>query len=183
MATRKISNVIDLHKNVEALCVKALGDTLEELKEELHNIIVKDVYSKRKGLFYKRSRVLLPPNVIKLRIWNAFSASKVGGTLKFDEDYFDASVDVDNYIHGNPYFGELTMNSYLEILNNQADYYKYEDSPYLYLGFHRVERKPFWDDFLDWIDSQGGFEAIYKRHLDEYVIFSSYTGKYLRRNI
>lgn len=169
MAVRKYSNVIELKKDIEALCVKALADTLEELKENLHRIIKKDVYGVRKGLFYERTHILLIPAMIKMRIWNAFSKDRVGGTLTFDEDWFDNAIDLENYQHGSPYFGELTMESYLQILNNNVNYSKYSNSPYLYLGFHRVTRKPFWDDFMDWVDSQGGFDAIYKKHLGEYA--------------
>lgn len=174
MAVRKYSNIIDLKKDVEAYCVKALADTLEELRDELNRIIKKDVYGVQRGLFYERTHILLIPAMIKLRIWNAFSSNRVGGTLTFDEDWFDNAINLDNYQHGNPYFGELTMESYLQILNNQykPNHPKMKNgnnSPYLYLGFHSVIRKPFWDDFMDWIDSQGGFNAIYKKHLGEYV--------------
>lgn len=174
MAVRKYSNIIDLKKDVEAYCVKALADTLEELRDELNRIIKKDVYGVQKGLFYERTHILLIPAMIKLRIWNAFSSDRVGGTLTFDEDWFDNAINLDNYQHGNPYFGELAMESYLQILNNQykPNHPKMKNgknSPYLYLGFHSVIRKPFWDDFMDWIDSQGGFNAIYKKHLGEYV--------------
>lgn len=181
MASRKFSNIIDLKKNVEEGCKNALNDTLEEMKDELHKIIVRDIYNNKKGIFYQRSRVLMPPNVIETRVWNAFSKSQLGGTLKFDESFFDSSVDIYNYIHGNPYFGELTLNSYLEILNNEAIYVKYQNSPYLYLGFHRVERKPFWDDFMDWVDSQGGFEGIYKKHFDKYIGWSNFSQRYFRK--
>lgn len=181
MAVRKYSNIIDLHKDVESLCALALADTLEELKDYLHDFIRKDVYNVKKGLFYIRTRALLVPAMIKIKMWNAFSKERVGGTLTFDEKYWNQSGNLENYQHGNPYFGELPMESYLEILNNQykPNHPKMANgnsSPYLYLGFHNVIREPFWDDFLDWVDSKGGFYEFYRKCLNKYTKITKVIG-------
>lgn len=170
--TRRFSNIIELKKGVEALCAKALESTLIELKEILRKKIFSDIYNKPKGLFYERTRILYAPDIIILKMWNAFSANRVGGTLKFDEAWYDKTINLANYQHGNYYFGDLPMESYLEVLNNRKESPKYADSPYSYLGFHKVERKPFWDDFLAEVESRGGFEGIYKKYFDKYI----YTG-------
>ena len=167
---KRFSNIIDLHKNVEAQCRKALEDTLEELSEVLYKYILRDVYMVKKGSFYQRTRILLIKDMITTKLWNAFSSNKLGGTLSFDEDLFDRSINVDDFQHGNRYEGELTLQSYLEIVNSQNDW----DNPY---GFPMVNRKSFWDDFLDWIDGEGGIGAIYQKHLDKYVKTTQILGR------
>lgn len=169
MPQRKFSNIVDLHKGIEAQCKLALQDTLDELKEELHKIILKDIYMVKKGSFYDRTRILLINGILETKIWNAFGKG-LGGTLSFDEDLFERSINVDEFQHGNPFFGELTLQSYLEIVNSQNDW----ENPY---QFPIVRRKPFWDDFLDYIDSRGGFANIYKENLDKYVFTAHVFGK------
>ena len=169
MPQRKFSNVVDLHKGIERQCKIALQDTLDELKEELHKIILKDIYMVKKGSFYDRTRILLINGILETKIWNAFGKG-LGGTLSFDEDLFERSINVDEFQHGNPFFGELTLQSYLEIVNTQNDW----ENPY---QFPIVRRKLFWDDFLDYIDSRGGFASIYKENLDKYVFTVNIFGK------
>ena len=106
-AQRKFSNIIELQKGVEEYCRIALQDTLDELSEILHKLIVKDVYNTKKGTFYERTRILLIKDIIQTKIWNAFSANKIGGTLSFDEDLFDRSINIDKFQHGNPYEKEF----------------------------------------------------------------------------
>lgn len=170
IAQRKFSNIIDLQKGVEQYCRLALEETLDELKEMLHDCIVKDVYNTKKGTFYQRTRILLIKDVIMTKIWNAFSADRLGGTLSFDEDLFERSINVDNFQHGNVYEGELTLQSYLEIINSKNDW----DNPY---HFPVVNRNLFWDDFMDEIKARGGFEKMYKENLDNYVITTTIYNK------
>ena len=170
MAQRKFSNIIELQKGVEQYCRIALQDTLDELAEILHSYIVKDIYNRKKGSFYDRTRILLIKDMIMTKIWNAFSANRIGGTLSFDEDLFERSINVDEFQHGNPFFGELTLQSYLEIVNSQNDW----DNPY---QFPMVKRKPFWDDFMDEIDRRGGFGAIYQENFSKYVTSTTLYGK------
>ena len=169
-ARRKFSNIIDLQKGVEQYCRLALEETLDELKEILHDCIVKDVYNTKKGTFYQRTRILLIKDIIMTKIWNAFSADRLGGTLSFDEDLFERSINIDNFQHGNVYEGELTLQSYLEIINSKNDW----DNPY---HFPSVNRGLFWDDFMGEIEKRGGFGAIYKEHFDKYVYTTYKLGK------
>ena len=171
MATqRKFSNIIELQKGVEQYCKFALQDTLDELKEMLHAYIMKDIYNTKKGTFYDRTRILLIKDMIVIKIWNAFSANKLGGTLSFDESLFERSVNVDKFQHGNPFFGELTLKSYLEIVNSKNDW----DNPY---HFPSVNRGLFWDDFMAEIEARGGFGAMYQENFSNYVITTSMYGK------
>ena len=167
---KKFSNIIELQKGVEEYCRIALQDTLDELSEILHKLIIKDVYNTKKGTFYERTRILLIKDIIQTKIWNAFSANKIGGTLSFDEDLFDRSINIDKFQHGNPYEKELTLQSYLEIINSKNDW----DNPY---HFPSVNRGLFWDDFMKEIDDRGGFGAIYKEHFDKYVTSKTLYGK------
>ena len=171
MAQRKFSNAVDLYKGVEQQCKLALQDTLDELKEELHNIILKDIYMVKKGTFYDRTRILLIDSIIETKIWNAFGKG-LGGTLKFDEDLFERSINVEKFQHGSlsPNWGELDLFSYLNIVNSRNDW----DNPY---HFPTVNRKPFWDDFLDYIKDRGGFSNIYKENLDKYVYTINIMGQ------
>ena len=169
MVRKKFSNIIELQKGVEEYCRIALQETLDELAEMLHNYIVKDIYNMKKGSFYNRTRILLIKDIIQTKIWNAFSASRIGGTLSFDEDLFERSINLENFQHGNIYEGELTLQSYLEIVNSQNDW----NNPY---HFPSVNRKPFWDDFMSEINRRGGFGAIYKEHFDKYVISTQMYG-------
>lgn len=171
VAQRKFSNIIDLQKGVEQYCRLALQDTLDELKDILHDCIVKDIYNTKKGTFYQRTRILLIKDIIMTKIWNAFSANRLGGTLSFDENLFERSIDIDRFQHGAPlkkgkdgniYGGELTLQSYLEIVNSRNDW----DNPY---QFPVVNRGLFWDDFMSKIEERGGFGAIYKENFDKYV--------------
>ena len=171
MATqRKFSNIIELQKGVEEYCRLALEDTLEELKDILHDYIVKDIYNTKKGTFYQRTRILLIKDIITTKIWNAFSANKLGGTLSFDESLFERSINVENFQHGNIYEGELTLQSYLEIVNSRNEW----DNPY---QFPVVNRGLFWDDFMAEIKNRGGFGAIYQEHFSKYVTTIYKLGK------
>lgn len=170
VAQRKFSNIIDLQKGVEEYCRLALQDTLDELKDILHDCILKDIYNTKRGTFYQRTRILLIKDIIITRIWNAFSANRLGGTLSFDESLFERSIDVDKFQHGNVYEGELTLQSYLEIINSKNDW----DNPY---QFPVVNRGLFWDDFMDEIKSRGGFGAIYQEHFNKYVTTTYKLGK------
>ena len=171
MPQRKYSNTVDLHKGIEAQCRLALQDTLDELKEELHNIILKDIYMVKKGTFYERTRILLINDIVETRIWNAFGKG-LGGTLRFDEELFERSINIDKFQHGSPSpnWGELDLSSYLEIVNQKNDW----NNPY---HFPSVNRKPFWDDFLDYIDKKGGFINIYKEHFNNYVYTTNVMGR------
>lgn len=171
MPQRKFSNIVDLHKGIEAQCRLALQDTLDELKDELHKIITKDIYMVKKGSFYQRTRILLVDSILETKIWNAFGKG-LGGTLKFDEDLFERSINIENFQHGSlsPNWGELDLVSYLEIVNSKNNW----DNPY---HFPSVNRKPFWNDFLDYIDSRGGFANIYKENLSKYVYVVNIMGQ------
>ena len=170
VAQRKFSNIIELNKGVEQYCRMALQDTLDELSEMLYNHIKNDIYNVKKGTFYERTRVLLIKDIIQTKIWNAFSANRLGGTLSFDENLFESSININKFQHGNPFDGELTLQSYLEIVNSKNDW----DNPY---HFPSVPRRLFWDNFMADIEKSGGFGAIYQKNFNKYVLTTSIYGK------
>ena len=160
--TKKFINEGDLYKGVELQCRTALKETIDELADVLRKKIRTDVYNHAKGTFYDRTRVLLIPDMISTKIWNNFGKG-IAGKIDFDEDWFRRSGNPSKYQHGNKFYGMLSLQSYLEILNEPNDW----DNPY---EFPKItDRKSFWDDFMDYIDGEGGVGAIYKRHLDKYV--------------
>lgn len=154
-------NNVELQKGLEHECRLAMLDTIEELTDVLKEKIETDIYGHQEGSFYERTNVLLDNDMIISNVWNDFGRG-IGGIIRFDEDLYNRSGNTTLFQHGNIYLGALPLQSYLEIVNEQNDWY----NPF---QFPSVNRGSFWDDFLDYIDSEGGFNEIYKKHLSEYV--------------
>lgn len=159
---RLYHNTLQLEKGLSQCCRQALNDTLEQMVDKLHEIIIEDVY-KNKPTFYHRSKWLYT-KPFKKYIYNNFGKG-IGGGIKPDGSHYGSNLK--KFQHGNEYFGELPMDSFLEMLNYSGQHFMSEN-PFGFPTFIQ-NREPFWDDFLDWANGSDGFNKLYQKNLDKYT--------------
>lgn len=171
---RLFHNTIDLKKNIAIAGRKALQDTLEQMTDKLHEIIIEDVY-RNKPTFYQRSKWLLS-KPFKAYVYNNFGKG-VGGGIKPDGSSYGSNLK--KFQHGNEYFGALPMESFLEMLNYSGQHWLAEN-PFNFPTW--VDRAPFWEDFLEWAEGSDGFNKLYQENLDKYTWMTP-SGRRAKSNI
>lgn len=161
---QKVSNVAD----------RALKATADDMLKKLKEIINEDTYGGGyKPKFYERADTPRYADMFEIERANKFGLG-IKGQLKIttNEDkleyYGNTSSDWESqFIHGNPWEG-LTDYNFLKLMNKQiptgdAYGFGYVTAPVY------VHRKPFWDDFLKWANSEKGFNHIYGNYLRKFT--------------
>lgn len=156
----------------------ATEKTLEAMEEQLYKFIEEDVYNnvhtstnsaarELYGKNYKyqskwggRTSSLLDKKTIETYIYNAFGKG-VGGGIRFNDAVYEAETNLDKFIHGNRYSGMLAFSSYLEMLNNSRS--MLVENPYHFPTGAELYRRPFWNDFREWVNYN--YEKIYAEKL------------------
>ncbi len=156
----------------------ALQNTLNELKNKLREFIEEDVYNNvhtssnfhARDIFgenYKyqskwggRTNSLLDDRSIETYVYNAFGKG-VGGGVRLNSVAYDEKTNLENFVHGNKYFGELAFSSYIEMLNNSRE--MLVDNPYHFPTGSELYRSPFWSDFRNWVNFN--YSKIFSNYL------------------
>ena len=188
MATMKYSNLIKsgrVFHSIQEIDVEltkasrvALDNTLEDMKEKLHEIIEEDVYNNVHttsnahardvfGKNYKyqskwggRTGSLLDNRTIETYIYNAFGKG-VGGGIRLNDVAYDENTNLKSFQHGNKYFGELAFTSYIEMLNDSRRHLV--ENPYHFPTGNELYRRSFWADFRQWANFN--YSKIYESYL------------------
>lgn len=140
---------VDLENELNSRVKTALDETYDFLLDKLMEIIERDIYSVPEGYFYIRTEDLLNKDNWEIKHYQY--AGKYYFKLSFKDDNLTPpqhNGDIHSplsYIHGNYLDGVLPPQVFLKILNNELPQGKAFNFPY-------VERKPFWDDFINYCD-------------------------------
>lgn len=157
MANIKFNNLEQIKKYLNEKTRKALEETFEEMENELKKIIIKDVYDAWDAEFYNTKRTYwLIREGVESYIKSLYGDKIAGGVrINTHKNY---PVDLENYRHGNVYSGKFEPESFVEMLNNQANDGYAWDNPW---HFPTLERKPFWDEFQEWANEH--YKEIFEK--------------------
>ena len=156
----------------------ATTNTLKVMKDKLHEFIAEDVYNnvhatsdsaarKIHGDNYQyqskwggRTESLLDDRSIEIYVYNAFGKG-VGGGVRFNDVAYEEKTNLNDFVHGNRYSGALAFSSYLEMLNNSRT--MLVENPYHFPTGAELYRRPFWNDFREWVSYN--YEKIFAEKL------------------
>lgn len=155
MAQTVFRDMVGLRKGLQDVTIEALNRTIEECYIELKNIIDEDVYKKAKHEskepFYERTYDMARAFVIKYAEKKGLGISAIA-SIKFD----DNAISHNSALLQHASNQDLDGTVFFGILNNDVPQ---GDA----IGGVKVKRKPFFDDWLDWMDKN--YSDIYKRNL------------------
>lgn len=136
----------ELRKDMELV----INDLNNFLLNKLMEFIKRDVYDAYTPIFYERTEDLLNKKNWEVRL-KKYSGRLIT-TIYFKDEcltpFLYSEDDLYNpkrYIHGNDIFGQLTSDAFLKIINGDVKQGNF-------MNFAKVDRKPFWDDFLTYCD-------------------------------
>ena len=134
----------------------AMQRTLDHFAEVLLEFINSNVYGAYHPKFYNRTYSL--KHSIKTYMYNSFGKG-IGGGIKFDDTYYYAHTDLENFQHGNPEYGFVEFNSFLEIMNDSS---KLKRNIF---HFPIIQREPFLDGFKHYV--KANFNDVYKNAFND----------------
>lgn len=145
MATlRKFRSLEEINQYLTKETKVALEETLMALIPKLRYFIDEDIYWAYHPTFYKRTRWLKRRNdVIEHYISNL--QGKLRGGVRIVDKIYNSVSDRSKFQHGNPY-SDLSAENFLEILNDENF-----DCLFNPFGFPSLRRRPFWNDYLEWV--------------------------------
>lgn len=138
-----------MNNAMRATVESAMNDVYERLLNRLIFLIQRDVYSAYSPEFYERTEDLLDRNNWEIKKWKRgdnvyreiiFKNEGLSNPM-FNGDTHDPAA----YIHGNYVKSFTKSNVFLRMLNNEIP----QGNAF---NFPRVDRRPFWDDFMDYCD-------------------------------
>lgn len=169
------SSLKELDATITANMRIAYQKTLDRMAKKLHEFIADDVYNNayttstmndknNNDYIYEskwggRTGSLLDERSIETYVYNAFGKGIAGGIRFNDQPYYE-NMDLQHFIHGNKYWGQLAFSSYLEMLNNPM---LLPENPYGFPTFNDFHRDSFWYDFVKWADDN--FDKIFKFYM------------------
>ena len=176
-ATQNFSNLKDVDDFLIRVTREAYKLTLRDMERKLREFIAEDVYDsaytsktlskkntlnnyKYKSQWGGRTNTLLDERSIETYVYNAFGKG-IGGGIRFNSQPYYENMDLQHYVHGNPYFGQLAFQSYLEMLNNNM---LLVDNPFGFPTFRDFHRDSFWYDFTKWAEEH--FHKLYEYHFN-----------------
>lgn len=147
-------NEKELKDGINQKARTAMQNTLDKMLDKLGDFIRDDVYTYQPD-WYDRTYYLEDNyrDIFETYFWNDFG-KRLGGAIRVIKTSFP--VYPTEFIHGSGYwitgdvYSVLTLNSYLEIMNN-PDVIS-SNNPFNFPTNDTMNKGQFWDDFLKWAD-------------------------------
>lgn len=151
----KFGGIEDIEKHLMQMTRAAYELTLSKMVNKLYEFIQEDVYNAYSPKWYQRTYTLLDERTVETYVYNNFGKGVAGG-IRFNAEPYYENMNLENYIHGNTYFGQLAFQSYLEVITNPM---KLPQNPYGFPSFKELHRDSFWYEFTKWAEQN--FENLY----------------------
>jgi hypothetical protein len=134
-----INNSVELQTTLGVDLQRALDLTMKELLDKLQDFIVADVYSAWSPSFYERT-------TDTINNWEYSNPTINGTEASSTLEMTNLSHNMDKFQHGSYISGDLSVDYFLDILNGKRPIGNA-------FNFPQVKREPFWDDYLQWVES------------------------------